>query len=169
MRACAKLLALALLGGLGSAGTAQSDGLGPLAAEVIADAAKSCAHSLSAAGVDERRLLADGWSEGKVTSKGKEVASPLRLFGRAGATLVLPATTGAPARNCVVMARIESLADYGKVAKATQTALSGRLVKTDKASLMWMLEGGRAAQMDATGSSSKPAVRIFVMHLSGKN
>jgi hypothetical protein len=169
MKRFAKLLALAWLGALAPAAAAQTDALTPVEPQVVAQAAKSCATALSPAGVDVKRLLADGWSEGKVTTKGKEVTSPVRFFGRAGAMLLLQSAPPKPSENCVVMARIASIGRYKQVAEATRVALSGRPVKSDKGSIVWLIQGGKAAQMDPTGSAKKPAIRLVVIQLSGKN
>ena len=168
MKRFARPLALACLGAVGSAAAAQTDGLSPVEPEVVAQAAKSCAAALSPAGVDEKRLLADGWSQGKLTAKGKEVASPVRFYGRGDAMLLLQGTPPKPAENSVVMARIASIGRYKQVAEATQVALSGRPVKSDKGSIVWLIEGSKAAQMDPTGSAKKPAIRLVVVQLSGK-
>ena len=169
MKRSANLLLLALFGALGPALAAQPSGFRPVKPDVIAQSGRSCANSVSSTGVDEQRLRADGWSEGTLQSKGKEAASPLRFFGRAGTMLLLTREEGRPAGgSCVVMASIKSTKHYPQVVEAMTAALGGSASKAKDESVMWLLDGGKAAQMAPTGSNEKPSVRIVVVFVSGK-
>jgi hypothetical protein len=162
-----KPLALLSLAAQPALAIAQTDGLKPAQPAAIAASAASCAAALSPSGVDEPRLVADGWQEGSVNSGGKAVATPLRFFGRGNTVLLLMREEKPASPNCVIMARMKSVRDFPAILQATGAALGGKLAGTGNGSAMWLLSGGKAAQIQATGSRSKPAVRVVVVQTSG--
>ena len=64
-------------------------GLPPVEPETIAAAARSCADSLSDAGVDEKRLANEGWQRASLSARGKAVDSALRIYARSNVVLLL--------------------------------------------------------------------------------
>ena len=162
-----KPIALFALAVQPAVGMAQADGLKPAEAADIAASAASCEAALSPSGADEQRLLSDGWQEASVKSDGKAVATPLRLFGRANTLLLLMRDQNPADANCIITARIKSVRDFPAVLQATGAALSGRLASSGNGSAVWVLPDRKVAQIEATGSRSKPGVRIAVVQVSG--
>ena len=169
MKRFANLFALAVFVSVGSIAEAQTDGLQPVKPEAVAASAKSCAGAVSATGVNEQQLSADGWSEGKLTSEGKQVESPLRFLSRDHALLLLLREDGKPSSSCVILARIESRQDYQRAVEATQAALQGRVARSENGKVVWLLQDGKAAQIEVAGTNDKPSVRVAVMQLPKEN
>ena len=114
-------------------------------------------------------LLAQGWQQATITSKGKAVASPLKFYGRqTGNAMLMTSTENAAQDACIVTARIERVAAYPSVAEALATELKKPPFKSSPTETVW-LAGQTAVQLAATGSSSKPSVRVSVIHLAEKS
>jgi hypothetical protein len=163
MKAFAKLaaavLALAapihLAGAQGPAGS-----LRPSEPPAIVAAAQSCRDAVTPEGLDDQRLLADGWARGQLSSNGRNVESPLRMFGRG--SIVLFAAPGAP--GCILTARIRDMSRYPQVI-AAMIAVFGRPYRTaENAPTIWFFEGGRLMQAEAAGSADRPAIRIAIIY-----
>ncbi len=104
-----------------------------------------------------------------MTSKGKTVATPLKFYGRKGGNAILMTTTGSTASDlCTVTARIERVAGYAAVAEALTTDLKKPPFKSNPTETVWLI-GQTAVQLAATGSVSKPSVRVSVLHLAEKS
>src|SRR3954469_20684926 len=141
-------------------------GLPPVEPETIAAAARSCADSLSEAGVDEKRLTNEGWQRASLSAKGKAVDSSLRIYARGNVVLLLtPDAVKGVVDDCYLTARIGSRETYARAMNATQAALAGKVIKTDNGSVSWILSGQKAARIDPTGSQDAPAVRISVVYV----
>jgi hypothetical protein len=155
---------------LAAPASARTDGLQPIAATVFADAAKSCAGAVSSTALDEARLAADGWSEGKLTSAdGKPEQSELRFLGRGGVIMLLMGTGSGTAATCTIMARASSVSDLPAFLQATAASLGGpKIIKSSQSEVVWMLPGGRAAQFNTTGTKKKPSARVTVIGLAAE-
>ena len=165
-----KLLAFLAALALAAPASAQTDGLQPVQASVFAEAAKSCAGAVSSTALDEARLAADGWSEGKLTSAdGRPEKSELRFFGRGGVVMLLMGSGSETAATCTVMARASSISDLPAFLDATAASLgSPKVIKSSQSEVVWMLPGGRAAQFNTTGTKKKPSARVTVIGLAAE-
>ena len=104
-----------------------------------------------------------------MTSKGKTVATPLRFYGRkAGNAILMTSTGGAGQDLCTVTARIERVAGYTAIAEALTTDIKKPPFKSNPTETVWLI-GQTAVQLAATGSVSKPSVRVSVLHLAEKS
>ena len=164
MRAFAKAMAAAIALAAAPALQAQgpAGGLQPSDPAAVVAAARSCHDAVTPERLDESRLAADRWTHAPVTSDGREVETPLRIFSRDSVLLfALPDSAG-----CVVMARLRSRRGYTHVIEGL-TAAFGTASRNRSNAHIWVLADGRAVQADATGDRRQPGVRIAVVHTGG--
>jgi hypothetical protein len=139
-------------------------GLQPSEPAAIVAAARSCHDAVTPERLDEARLAADRWTRAPVTSDGREVETPLRIFSRDSVLLfALPDSAG-----CVVMARLRSRRGYTQVIEGL-TAAFGTASRNRSNAHIWVRADGRAVQADATGDRGRPSARITVVHTGGNS
>jgi hypothetical protein len=145
-----------------------SSGLKTASIADISAATSACIASVGPAGTDEKILLAQGWRKATVSSKGKIVATPLSIYGRKNADVVLMTAPGTAASGlCTVTARVEA-GGYAAVAQALSELVKKPPFKSTPAESTWLV-GPTAVQLAATGDSAKPSVRVSVLHVAEKS
>jgi hypothetical protein len=132
--------------------------------EIVAGA-QSCAAATSAAGVDEHKLEADGWSRATMSGSGKPVDT-LSFYGKGGLLLVL---TRGSAKICVFTARIEDAATFDDIAFAMDKGLGvpGKGQQQEAHTFYWF-PPHHVVQLQLTGKRDAPGVRVGVGYNAGE-
>ena len=100
-----------------------------------------------------------------LTSKGKTVATPLKFYSHKDRNVILvTAETGL----CTVHAATNGVGTYAAVAEAITTDLKKLPFRSSPTETAW-LAGRTGVQLAATGSDSRPSVRLSVLHLAEKS
>lgn len=150
---------------LSLAGPAAAQGLPVAAPQEIVAGTKSCAAATSAAGVDVRKLEADGWHHATMSADGKAIDT-LTLYGRGKLLLTL---TKGNAKICFVTARIQNAATFGDVAFEMDKGLgaAGAANPGETNTIYWYLPGN-IVQLIMTGKPEAPSVRAAVGYYAGE-
>lgn len=158
-----RLLAAALLGAMPMSASAQ---LKPNKPETVADAVADCWAAVGAKAVDKTVLARSGWKAGSITDQqGGQVNSPLQVYGKAGADVVIMLMHTGNSPACSIVSRLSSASDVSLAAQAVQRRLTAAdpQVKTARSGRsIVFLSLPKIALLDATGTKVQPAVRIVV-------
>lgn len=110
-------------------------------------------------GLDLEKLSSLGWVKATMTdAAGKPIAGPDIYGNPKRKPIVLLSKEGGPG-VCIVMARIESAASYGKFLEAW----GGKLPAPDKEGAITFFDGNRPVQLRQTGTADKPSLTVAVM------
>jgi len=142
-------------------------GVQPAAAGDIAAAVTDCWNAVGTGAVDRAKLEAAGWKAATATeSKGKALAMPIALYGKAGSNALIMLASPTPAQSiCSVMASVQSPPDIGKAIGMIQRALLALdpQMKTARSGTgIAFLALPKLAMADLTGTKEKPGLRIVV-------
>lgn len=151
------LVAIAAVAGqpLSAAKTAQLEG--------ISSGVDACLDATSLAGVSDALLIENGWQRGSVSADGKQIATDLRFYGsssKADAGVVLMALDDKPI--CTITARIKRFSTIDNLVHAVSTKRENKPPVQSEGDYYWISKE-LIIQMAATGSRSKPSVRIVIM------
>jgi hypothetical protein len=146
---------LALLGA-----PAAAQGLPVAAPQEIVAAAQSCAAATGPSGVDQPKLIADGWHRASITSDGKPVENAGLIFGKGDLLLRL---SDASAKICFISGRIQDAATLGDVAYAMDKGLGvSGAAKAGESNTYYWFPPNHIVQLQLTGKPDAPAVRVAV-------
>jgi len=146
--------------------SAQSIDLAPAEPAAIAAATLSCSAALSAAGVDEKRLTADGWRRAYLGAGATPAQASLRIYVRGDVVLLLtPNPIKGLVDDCYLTARLASAEIYPSVVAATQARLGGKPAKEGAGPVSWTSADRKTVQIMPTGDPSAPAVKVTVVNL----
>jgi hypothetical protein len=145
---------------------AASGKMKPAAVDEIGAAVSTCLGAISAEGLDESRIAADGWQAAKLTGASGAPVMELRFFGRSAGNVLL-VTLASKSATCMATARIDRKESFLAVADRISADLQLKPFKTVPGESTW-LQRGRAVQLSATGSEAAPSVRAAVLFVSGE-
>jgi hypothetical protein len=138
----------------------------PASVDEIRAAVATCLSAVSAEGLDEARITADGWQAAKLNGASGAPVKELRFFGRSAGNVLLVTLAGKSA-TCMATARIGGNEAFPAVADRISADLQLKPFKTVPGENTW-LQRGRAVQLTATGSEAAPSVRAAVIFVSGE-
>lgn len=145
------------------AAQASGQGLPVAAPQEIVAGAQSCAGATSEAGVDERKLEADGWRRATVTGK---AADALTFYGKG--KLLLTLSKPAP-KVCIVTARIKEAETFGDIAFELEKATGTQgVAQPGEANTIYWFVPGHLFQLALTGKPDAPSVRVAVGYYAGE-
>ena len=161
MRAFAKLaLGFAFLASAPAAvGAADPDyDVAPSATPAIVAAVQECRAATAPDHVDRDRLLAGGWTRFEAAGRPAE-ARGLDELRRNGTILWLPRSGS----SCIVMARLQDRAQYDGVVEALGGVYGPMTQRRANDGALWLDASGAGFQVDRTGNSARPSIRIFIL------
>lgn len=131
--------------------------------EGIYSGVNACLDATSLAGVSATLLMENGWRPGTISADDKQIATDLRFYGstsKANEGVVLMALDDKPI--CTITARIDRFSMIDNLIHAVSTKRENKPPVQSEGDYYWISKEV-IIQMAATGSRSKPSVRIVIM------
>ena len=139
---------------------AASQGLPPATPDEILAAARSCAAATSSAGLDLKKLEADGWGKASMSADGKPVATPLTFYNKGH--LLLAYNSGSAKPFCIFTGRIESAAEFRNLQAAFASSFGAPVKDDGKGEQLFLSPDRHIVDLASTGTADRPAVRVAV-------
>ena len=134
--------------------------------EIVAGA-RSCVASVGPAGLDQTRLVADGWSKGSIASKdGKPIDTSIILYGKGHLMLMSMQPQPGKPQLCTLLARIESVRAFAGIQTAFASTYGAPFKDDGKGDQFSQAPDHRFINLASTGSNDRPSVRVAVGYLS---